>query len=193
MQSKEINIPRIKNNRTFGLRGGNIDKYYLMQVQKAIDLCYNKITMAEKTNSLQFIVNQGILYNKRDIYLVLRDLGYVEYVEQNPDKTINRGRGYIMRLSNNDSDPTLFISGRIYINVSIFDFMQILNNPKKEMPVFELVHGKRKISILPLEEEVPIVVPTPKDFYLDRVLRKDLTSLTQDDTDLPFDDFSEEA
>ncbi len=170
-----------------------MDKYYLMQVQKAIDLCYNKITMAEKTNSLQFIVNQGILYNKRDIYLVLRDLGYVEYVEQNPDKTINRGRGYIMRLSNNDSDPTLFISGRIYINVSIFDFMQILNNPKKEMPVFELVHGKRKVTILPLEEEAPVITPTPKDFYLDRVLRKDLTSLTQDDMDLPFDDFSDEA
>ena len=75
----------------------------------------------DKKDHKQFIVNNGIVYNKRDMVTLLQDLGNVSYYELVDSKIVSQGKGYIMRLCCNSEEPTLFLQGRIYfLCVEIF-------------------------------------------------------------------------
>jgi len=103
----------------------------------------------KQMNRVQFIVNEGIIYNKRDMLTLLRDLGHVMYYEFSKGKIVSRGKGYIMRVCSNSEEPTLFLSGRIYINVSIFDYIRVNKVKGQEKTLFELYSGDRVIKLLP--------------------------------------------
>ncbi|MCX5749472.1 MAG: hypothetical protein NTZ10_04440 [Candidatus Saganbacteria bacterium] len=101
-----------------------------------------------KKKDLQFIVNDGIIYAKRDIMNLLWDLGFVTYYEVEGERVVNKGKGFIMRVSSNSEDPTLFLNGRIYINVSSVDYLRV-KKIKEDQTLYELHSTNRIIKIIP--------------------------------------------
>ena len=97
---------------------------------------------------IQFLVNEGIIYSKRDIMSLVWDLGFILYYETENNKVVNKGKGFIMRVSANNEDPTLFLNGRIYINVSSFNYMKV-KKLKESMTLYELHSDERVIKIIP--------------------------------------------
>jgi hypothetical protein len=103
----------------------------------------------KRPDHLQFIVNEGIIYGKRDMLTILRDLGYVVYYEFDGVKILGKGRGYIMKVCANSEEPTLFLAGRIYINVNILDYIKVGKVKGQDKTLFELHSGDKIIKILP--------------------------------------------
>ena len=101
-----------------------------------------------KRRDIQFIVNDGIVYSKRDIMNLLWDLGYVSYYQMDGENVLNQGKGFIMRVSANVDDPTLFLNGRLYINVNSFDYMRV-RNLKNNVSVYELNSEDHIIKLIP--------------------------------------------
>ena len=112
--------------------------------------------MQEKDKEkLQIIINDGIVYKKKDMLLLLRDLGKVSYYEITGRRVKSLGKGYIMRLCCNSEEPSLFLNGRVYINVSAFDYLKLRQDGKKENTVFELYNEERIIRLVPQENVKP--------------------------------------
>jgi hypothetical protein len=112
----------------------------------------------EKTN-VQFIVNNGIIYNKKDMLMLIRDLGKVSYFEIVGGKVVNKGKGYVMRVCSNSEEPTLFLAGRIYINVGSFNYMKLKKIKDADNTLFELVSDERTIKLVPDTSEKPMLSP----------------------------------
>jgi len=112
----------------------------------------------EKTN-VQFIVNNGIIYNKKDMLMIIRDLGKVSYFEIVGGKVVNKGKGYVMRVCSNSEEPTLFLAGRIYINVGSFNYMKLKKIKDADNTLFELVSDERTIKLVPDTSEKPMLSP----------------------------------
>ena len=112
----------------------------------------------EKTN-VQFIVNNGIIYNKKDMLMLIRDLGKVSYFEIIGGKVVNKGKGYVMRVCSNSEEPTLFLAGRIYINVGSFNYMKLKKIKDADNTLFELVSDERTIKLVPDTSEKPMLSP----------------------------------
>ena len=112
----------------------------------------------EKTN-VQFIVNNGIIYNKKDMLMIIRDLGKVSYFEIVGGKVVNKGKGYVMRVCSNSEEPTLFLAGRIYINVGSFNYMKLKKIKDADNTLFELVSDIRTIKLVPDTSEKPMLSP----------------------------------
>jgi len=115
--------------------------------------------MKKDKTSVQFIVNNGIIYNKKDMLMLIRDLGKVSYFEIVEGKVVNKGKGYVMRVCSNSEEPTLFLAGRIYINVGSFNYMKLKKIKDADNTLFELVSDERTIKLVPDTSEKPLLSP----------------------------------
>lgn len=122
----------------------------------------------KKKNHLQFIVNEGILYNKRDMVYLLRDLGYIVYFEVVRNRVVNKGHGYIMRVCANSEEPTLFLKGRVYINVNSFNYLQVKSGSKGRT-IYELHSDVRVIKIVP-EDRPRFREPSAPGAFTDKLI-----------------------
>ena len=113
----------------------------------------------EKSPNNQFIVNNGIIYNKKDMLMLIRDLGKVSYFEIVSGKVVNKGKGYVMRVCSNSEEPTLFLAGRIYINIGSFNYMKLKKIKDADNTLFELVSDERTIKLVPDTSEKPMLSP----------------------------------
>jgi hypothetical protein len=129
----------------------------------------------------QLIVNDGILYNKRDMMMLLKDLANVEYSEIIKNKIVGQGKGYVMRVALNSEEPTLFLGGRIYINVGAFDYLHLKKIKGKENTVFELHRSDRVMRLIP--EENPFPPLDPKTAFTERI--QELTASNPEEFDFP--------
>jgi hypothetical protein len=111
--------------------------------------------MKHDPNKTQFIVNNGIVYNKKDMLMLIRDLGKVSFFEFVSGKLASKGKGYIMRVCANSEEPTLFLGGRIYINVGAFSFLKLKKIKDADNTLFELISDDRVIKIVPDLSEKP--------------------------------------
>jgi hypothetical protein len=109
----------------------------------------------DNKNKMQFIVNNGIIYNKKDMLMLIRDLGKVSYFELMEGRVTNKGKGYVIRVCSNSEEPTLFIAGRIYINVGSFNYMKLRKIKDQDNTLFELVGEDRTIKLVPDINEKP--------------------------------------
>ena len=98
-------------------------------------------------NQISCLVESGIVYSKRDMIRILRDLDHVEYVDLVDNVIVAQGQGYVIEVYANGFDSTLVFNHRLHINVNGFDFLKLRSNPKKEV---ELVSGHRIIKLTPL-------------------------------------------
>lgn len=109
----------------------------------------------ENNKSMQFIVNNGIIYNKKDMLMLIRDLSKVSYFEFLSGKPASKGTGYVMRVCSNSEEPSLFLAGRIYINVGSFNYLKLRKIKDSDNTLFELVGEDRVIKLVPDLSEKP--------------------------------------
>ena len=101
----------------------------------------------EEENQISCLVDYGIVYSKRDMIRVLRDLDRVEYVDLIDNLAVAQGEGYVIEVYANANDSTIIFNNRLHINVNGFDCLKIVSDPKKEV---ELFSGHRIIRLKPL-------------------------------------------
>lgn len=112
----------------------------------------------DKLSKIQFIVNNGIIYNKKDMLMLIRDLGKVTYFEISGGKVISKGKGYVMRVCSNSEEPTLFLGGRVYINAGSFNYLRLGKIKDADNTLFELVSDERTIKLVPDITEKPMLL-----------------------------------
>lgn len=98
-------------------------------------------------NQISCLVNSGIVYSKRDMIRILRDLDRVQYLDLIDNVAAAQGEGYVIDVYANAYDSTLVFNHRLHINVNGFDFLKISSSPKK---IVELISGHRVIKLKPL-------------------------------------------
>lgn len=98
-------------------------------------------------NQISCLVEQGIIYSKRDMIRILRDLDRVLYVDLIDNASVANGEGYVVEVYANSYDSTLVFNHRLHINVNSFDFLKIISQPEK---LVELISGHRIIKLKPL-------------------------------------------
>ena len=113
-------------------------------------ICRCKIRSMKNTdieNQISCLVESGIVYSKRDMIRILRDLDRVQYVDLVDDVSVAHGEGYVIEVYVNCYDSTLIFNNRLHISVNGFDFLKIKTSPQK---LVELISGHRKIKLTPL-------------------------------------------
>ena len=98
-------------------------------------------------NQISCLVEQGIIYSKRDMIRILRDLDRVTYLDLIDNLSVAQGEGYVVEVYANSFDSTLVFNNRLHINVNSFDFLKIVSQPEKSV---ELISGHRVIKLKPL-------------------------------------------
>ena len=98
-------------------------------------------------NQISCLVDSGIIYSKRDMVRVLRDLDRVVYIDLIDNLAVAQGEGYVVEVFVNGFDSTIVFNNRLHINVNSFDFLKIRSNPEK---IVELISGHRIIKLKPL-------------------------------------------
>ena len=101
----------------------------------------------EIENQISCLVDYGIIYSKRDMIRILRDLDRVEYVDVIDNLSVAQGEGYVVEVYANSYDSTIVFNHKLHINVNGFDFLKINSSPDK---VVELISGHRIIKLKPL-------------------------------------------
>ena len=98
-------------------------------------------------NQVSCLVNSGIVYSKRDMIRILRDLDRVKYVDFVDNSQVASGEGYVIDVYANGFDSTLIFNDRLHINVNGFDYLKIKSEPGCAV---ELVSNGRIIKLKPL-------------------------------------------
>ncbi|MFC1559912.1 hypothetical protein ACFL4F_02265 [Candidatus Margulisiibacteriota bacterium] len=145
-----------------------------------------------KKNKLQMIVNDGLIYNRKDMLMLLRDIGNVNYYEIAGGEIMNKGKGFIYRVCANSEEPTLFLSGRIYINVSSFSHLKLSKIKGSTNTLFELVGDTRTIKLVPSLKD-KLDHPLIKGTFADKMAELGIFSdemFLEGNMDLPFEDDS---
>lgn len=139
----------------------------------------------ERKNRLPCIVDEGIVYQHKDMARILRDLGLVRYVDTLGGIEQKSGEGYVSEVVSNSQTGTIIVNGRLYLNTFSFDFLRLSQTPEQEA-VFELVDGDRVITVIPLEDgDAPKkeAGPTYQPCLLDRFFEDDYAEVYRDDRD----------
>lgn len=140
----------------------------------------------ELKNQLQCIVDEGILYNHKDMARILRDLGHVRYLDIHAGTERTSGDGYVMAAHPHPQSATIIVNKRIYINPRSFDYLQ-LGRDSLGHSVIDLVEGDRTLRIIPLSEPSPKQVETVSESYqaelLDRMFEDDFAEAYLEDED----------
>ena len=98
-------------------------------------------------NQISCLVEQGIIYSKRDMIRILRDLDRVCYTYLIDNFSVAAGEGYVVEVYANGFDSTLVFNNRLHINANSFDFLKISSKPEK---LVELISGHRIMKLKPL-------------------------------------------
>lgn len=98
-------------------------------------------------NKIPCLVDYGIIYSKRDMIRILRDLDNVQYIDLIDNVTVAHGDGYLVEVFANAYDSTLIFNNRLHINVNGFEILKMKTEPEK---LVELVSGHRTIKLKPL-------------------------------------------
>lgn len=116
----------------------------------------------ELKNRIPCLIEQGILYNYRDMIRVLRDLGHVRYQELVNGEVQTEGEGYVVSVVSSVQSATIVINKRLYLNVNGFDYLTMATETGTKQAQLELVDTDRILRLCPitdpLTEEQPISV-----------------------------------
>ena len=107
----------------------------------------------EDESQISCLVDYGVVYSKRDMIRILRDLDRVKYFDLIDNVEVAHGEGYVIEVYANGYDSTLVFNNRLHINVNGFDFLKIKSNPDKTI---ELISGHRVVKLRPLTNVLKI-------------------------------------
>lgn len=131
----------------------------------------------ELKNNIPCIIDNGILYNPKDIQKVLRDLGQVAYSYIINEQVKGLGEGYIVSVVANNSSANIIVNKRIYINVSGFEYMQL--RQEESQAIIELISHDTILQLVP-------VANTLEDATNGNLILTHSTDLTDEEFDEAF-------
>lgn len=106
----------------------------------------------ELKNNIPCIIDNGIIYNHKDIQKILRDLGQVNYSYLINNDLKGQGEGYIVSVVSNNSSANIIVNKRIYLNVSGFEYMQL--KTEDNQAYIDLINHDTILRFLPLNSSV---------------------------------------
>jgi hypothetical protein len=143
----------------------------------------------ELKNNIPCIIDNGIIYNPKDIQKILRDLGQVNYSYIINNESKGSGEGYIVSVVANNSSANIIVNKRIYLNVNGFEYMQIKN--EENQSIIELITQDSILRFLPINSSI-------EDNQNNEIILTHPSELTDDELDEAFaeinfdDDFDDE-
>jgi hypothetical protein len=144
----------------------------------------------EIKNNIPCIVDNGILYNAKDIQKVLRDLGHVSYYQLIDDEIKASGEGYIVSVVANNSSANIIVNKRLYLNVNGFEYIKI--NTENGKTSIDLVEPFLTLRIVPMSN------PLSEEMNAGDIVLSHATEYTEEDYDETFaeinmdDDYEED-
>mgnify|MGYP001582953807 CR=1 FL=1 len=144
----------------------------------------------EIKNNIPCIVDNGILYNSKDMQRVLRDLGHVSYFQIIDNEIKGSGEGYIVSVVANNSSANMIVNKRLYLNVNGFEYLSI--KTENNQAIVELVEQFRTIRLIPLTN------PLSEELNTNDIVLSQAVEYSEDDYDESFaeinmdDDYEEE-
>lgn len=106
----------------------------------------------ELRNNIPCIIDNGIIYNPKDIQKVLRDLGQVNYSYIINGQVKGNGEGYVVSVVANNSSANIIVNKRIYLNVNGFEYMHIKNDESQAL--IDLITQDTILRFLPVNTTV---------------------------------------
>lgn len=95
------------------------------------------------------IVDTGIVINKHDIQRLLADLGRVHYSYTLEGQVLTEGEGYVLEVFFDPQRSTLVANHTLYLNVSSFDYLQLMRSPEQQA-YFDLIQDRCRLRLTPL-------------------------------------------
>lgn len=143
----------------------------------------------ELKNNIPCIIDNGIIFNPKDIQKVLRDLGQVNYSYIINGQVKGSGEGYIVSVVANTSSANIIVNKRVYLNVNGFEYMQIKN--EENQAFVDLISQDTILRFLPVNTNV-------EEIQNSEIILAHPSDLTDDEIDEAFaeinfdDDFDDE-
>lgn len=106
----------------------------------------------EQKNRRQCVVDAGVLYHRRDMARILRDLVRVRYVDLHGDEVAATGEGQVVSIFASDDSSTIVFNERIYLNLNTFDYARLGKDPDGASCI-DLVDEHRILRLIPLPWE----------------------------------------
>jgi len=102
----------------------------------------------EFKNNIPCVIENGIIYNIRDMQKILRDLGHVSYTEEVNGQVTNSGEAYVVSVVANNHSANIIVNKRVYLNVNGFEYMELKTVDGKAMVT--LIDQFRTLNFTPL-------------------------------------------
>lgn len=106
----------------------------------------------EQKNRRPCIVDVGLLYHRRDMARILRDLVRVRYLDLHGDEVAASGEGQLVSIFASDDSSTIVFNERIYLNLNTFEYARLGKDPDGASCI-DLVDAHRTLRLIPLPWE----------------------------------------
>lgn len=106
----------------------------------------------EQKNRRQCIVDAGVLYHRRDMARILRDLVRVRYVDLIGGEVAASGEGQVVSIFASDDASTIVFNERLYLNLNSFEYAR-LGKDADGASCIDLVDEHRVLRLVPLPWE----------------------------------------
>ncbi|MBC7472686.1 MAG: hypothetical protein H7263_00220 [Candidatus Sericytochromatia bacterium] len=137
----------------------------------------------EFKNSIPCIVDNGIIYNPKDIQRVLRDLGQVNYFYLIDNETKSTGEAYVVSVLSNNYSANIIANKRIYLNVTGFEYMSLKTEDNQTK--IDLIDQNRIIRLIPvMTDELQggdIIISHSSDYLSESYDDEELAEINGDD------------
>lgn len=136
------------------------------------------------------IIDTGIIVNKRDMRMLLADLGHVRYVHTQDGQQQSAGEGYVLEVFADRDRSTLVANHALYLNVYSFDYLELNSSPDQET-FFDLIQDTRKLRLIPLSNPLQnqfsrSLDTSALDSVVTQVLSSDWDAQIEDEGDYSF-------
>jgi len=138
------------------------------------------------------IIDQGIIFSKRDMFRVLQSLDHVNYYEIVDGKVLFEREGFLVEIFEDPKEATIFFNRRIYLNLSSFEYLKInsnflssfkdqspeIKNPNKpDYRINLFMTNEREVVLVPINDPIS----SKESLFLEVEERKRITSMTQEE------------
>lgn len=104
------------------------------------------------------IINEGTIYNKKDMLRALETFENLHYDYVVDGQTVASGEGILLKVFASRHSATLIINNCIFINVLSFDYLNFRTTPDGHTTI-ELIEPSRQLHLRSLDDDVKIPRP----------------------------------
>ncbi len=108
--------------------------------------------MRKRTDAAPCFINEGTIYQKKDMLRALETLENVRYEFIVEGEVVRSGKGVICKVFASRNSATLVINNCVFINVLSFDYLNFLSG--EDSTEIELIEDDRTLKLFTIDEEV---------------------------------------